>query len=119
MRMAIIRELNKIYPTFNIGKLSAEKTKKKPFITVNINNEVHTMRGSYKLVSLYIYSSLDAPLIIDNARKKVVDLLHKKILNENGQRFILEYQGLQGEFVDEKLGCLVCLLEFRIPYISM
>ena len=88
MRMAIIRELNKIYPTFNMGKLSVEKTKKKPFITVNIDSDIHTTHGFYKIVNLYIYGSLDAPLIMDNAKRKVVKILHKKILSEEGQRFI-------------------------------
>lgn len=119
MRMAIIRKLNSIYPTFNVGKLNEDKLKKKPFITVNINSELHTYSGSYKLVNIYIHTSLDAPLMLDNARKKVIRLLHKKVLEEDGVRFILEYEGFHGEFIDEKLECLVCFLEFRVPYINI
>ena len=116
MREAIIENLKKIYPTYNITRHDSG-TLKKPFLVLKMDSDIQTITGSFSTFNVYVYAPIKAPLMLDVATKKVISSLNKKRLKKLSTEgsFFIEYTGAIGDFIEEKTDSLGRIIEFRIP----
>ena len=119
MRVAIKKELEKLYPTFHVGVLSKDAQLEDIKLVLSFENEIKTFSGRVQLINVIIYVPIKAPLMLDDATEKVITLLHKKRLKKGrGTGFFwIEYGSFQGDFVENKIGALGRILEFKIPLV--
>ena len=117
MRLAIKRELETLYPTFNTGILEKNAQLEDTRLVLSFENEIKTSSGRVQLINVIIYTPIKAPLMLDDASEKVKLLLHKRRLKKvrSEGHFWVEYAGFQGDFVEERIDALGRILEFKIP----
>ena len=121
MRLAIKKELEKLYPTFHVGILDKDAQLKEVRLVLSFENEINTFSARVQLINVIIYCPIKAPLMLDTASAKVRHLLHNKRLKKarSDGFFLIEYAGFQGDFVEEKIGALGRILEFKVPMVRM
>lgn len=115
----IIKELQNIYPCYNIGNLDDKSILNKPFFVCESSGIVQLHNSQYEMFSVYIYAPVSAPLILDATTKKLINSLHKKTLKKKKETgyFYLEVNNVSGDFLDKSLSMIFRIVELKAPNI--
>lgn len=121
MRLAIKKELDTLYPTFHMGLLDKNIQLEEVRLVLSFENEIKTFSNRVQLFNVIIYVPIKAPVMLDDASSKVRNFLHNKRLQKRRGSgfFLIEYAGFSGDFVEEKIGALGRILEFKVPMVRM
>ena len=116
-RIAIKKMLEKEFTVYHSGEIEGGGRLNFPFVILEMTGERQLMRSRFITFSVFLYVSIKAPVILDNCEKQVKKLLNKKRLEVGERAFWIECTGASAEFVDEKMGALGKIIEFKIPLV--
>lgn len=118
MIKAIVEELNKIVPSYNLESFKSENAFLIPsFVCVDIGEKEAIGRFSHQTLFVYLYAPIDSYQLIFNLKNQIEKALHKKKLAKKKSEgyFWIEYNKLIFSKIDKTLSKRCVCLEFKIP----